>query len=204
MQDIGIVLSVKELEDRYQLSRSNIYNRVNSLKAKGYDMEPRKMGTRSFFDGSQVEVMDRLHDHLRQGEDLASYPGVDGRLVLPRPIERPVECPVGHSTETATNGALDLRPGDLAIDALAAAIVLKLEPITREPAATSDPLASLRVIQETSDRGWRLSTNQLAPLLGLKNLPGKTFSRYGFRFTRCGRNGSQSAWLIEKDAIEPK
>ncbi|MEB3355956.1 MAG: hypothetical protein VKK04_04465 [Synechococcales bacterium] len=49
-----------------------------------------------------------------------------------------------------------------------------------------------------ADRGWLVSTSELAPILGLKSLNGAEFERYGFRFVRSGKNGSQSAWRVEK------
>ena len=42
------------------------------------------------------------------------------------------------------------------------------------------------------------STSQLAPLLGLKSLHGSEFCRYGFVFTKVGRNGAESAWQVGK------
>lgn len=195
MDDLGIVTSIKDLEDRYQLSRSNVYNRINSLKAKGYNLEPQKLGSRSFFSGDQVVILDRLHDHLRQGDDLKTFPDPDGRVVLARPIERPIECPTGHSPET-TDGALDRLSVTLGIASLVDAIAGKVAAIAREPAA--DQLVNLRTLQEACDRGWLLSSSQLKPLLGLKTLSGASFQRHGFTFTRCGKNGGQSAWKISQ------
>jgi len=195
MDDLGIVISIKDLEDRYQLSRSNVYNRINSLKAKGYNLEPQKLGSRSFFSGDQVVILDRLHEHLRQGDDLKTFPDPDGRVVLARPIERPVECPVGHSPET-TDGAIDRLSITLGIASLVEAIASKIVAINSEPAA--DQLANLRTLQEACDRGWLLSSSQLKALLCLKTLSGAVIQRYGFTFTRSGKNGSQSAWRISK------
>ena len=63
-----------------------------------------------------------------------------------------------------------------------------------------DPLANLRAIQEACDQGWLLSTSQLVNLLGVKNLSGQTVERFGFRFTRVGRNGAESAWHVGRIA----
>jgi len=38
----------------------------------------------------------------------------------------------------------------------------------------------------------------IVDLLGRKSLPGKVFSRYGFTFTRVGRNGAEGAWRVGK------
>jgi len=81
----------------------------------------------------------------------------------------------------------------LALALVVDAIAGKLQDLT-----LADPMVNLRSLEEACDRGWLLSTSQLAPLLGLKSLNGKEFCRYGFRFTRVGRNGSESAWRVGK------
>jgi len=53
-------------------------------------------------------------------------------------------------------------------------------------------------LERVAEKGWLLSTSQLAPLLGLRSLSGKVFERYGFSFTRVGRNGAESAWRVGK------
>ncbi len=61
-----------------------------------------------------------------------------------------------------------------------------------------DPLANLELLEKACSYKWLLSTSQLAPLLGVKSLTGKEIHRYGFTFTRVGRNGAESAWAIAK------
>ena len=68
------------------------------------------------------------------------------------------------------------------------------------PAAPpANPLENIRRIQEAHDRQWKLSTSQLAPLLGMKSLSGSEIKRFGFVFTRVGKNGVESAWSISKE-----
>ena len=60
-------------------------------------------------------------------------------------------------------------------------------------------LEMLRGLQELADKNWWLSTSQLAQVMGLKSLPASEhFERYGFRFTRSGKNGSETALRVEK------
>ncbi|MBD2259350.1 hypothetical protein [Pseudanabaena sp. FACHB-2040] len=42
----------------------------------------------------------------------------------------------------------------------------------------------------------------LPQILELQSLSVSQFERYGFRFTRVGRNGAQSAWRVEKINLE--
>jgi hypothetical protein len=59
-------------------------------------------------------------------------------------------------------------------------------------------LARFEQLQAISDNDWRPSSRELADILGLSALSGQQFERYGFRFTRAGKNGAQSAWKVEK------
>ncbi len=188
-------LTIKDLEARYGVARSNIYNRINGLKEKGYRMEPEKQGGKSIFNADQVAVMDALDSHIKAGNEIATFPGNQGTPTLSyvsqdksqlsyRTQDRPdLINPAAVRSDSATALAL-------VVDAIAG----KLQDL--KPA---DPLANLRSLEEACDRGWLLSTSQLASLLGVKSLNGKEFSRYGFRFTRVGRNGAESAWRVGKE-----
>jgi hypothetical protein len=78
-----------------------------------------------------------------------------------------------------------------------------LEIISRlVPAAPpADPLITHRTLQEACDRNWRLSTHQLAQLLGRspKSIQFfQTFEQIGFRFASHGK-GKYRAWEVQKN-----
>jgi hypothetical protein len=66
------------------------------------------------------------------------------------------------------------------------------------PPTPPNPLSRFEQLQAIADHDWRPSTSELADILGLNSLSGSPFERYGFRFTRAGKNGAQSAWKVEK------
>ncbi|MBD1918298.1 MULTISPECIES: hypothetical protein [Cyanophyceae] len=82
------------------------------------------------------------------------------------------------------------------LQALVAAIAHQQPPAS--PPAPPNPLSRFEQLQAIADNDWRPSTSKLAEILGLSSLSGATFERYGFRFTRVGKNGAQSAWKVEK------
>ena len=60
-------------------------------------------------------------------------------------------------------------------------------------------LRKLRGLQELANQNWWLSSSQLVNVLELESLPpGDEFEHYGFRFSRVGEHGSESAWKVEK------
>lgn len=66
------------------------------------------------------------------------------------------------------------------------------------PQAPQNLLSRFEQLQAIADHDWRPSTSELAKILGLASLSVSTFERYGFRFTRAGKNGAQSVWKVEK------
>ena len=178
-------LTIKDLESRYGVARSNVYNRINRLKEKGYPLEPEKRGAKSIFNADQVQVMDALDSHIKAGNEIASFAAAGGHTDLLR-VSQDTWKP-SHRTQDITRVDESKMVGVL-LGALAS-----LQPT--EP----DPLANLELLERVAEKGWLLSTSQLAPLLGLKSLHGAEFCRYGFVFTRVGRNGAESAWRVGKE-----
>ena len=70
-----------------------------------------------------------------------------------------------------------------------------LEALTPRLTPPTDPLSPQKQLQEISDRGWQASTSQLQAILGVKTIGS---SRYGFTFTRAGKSGRESSWLVQK------
>ena len=61
---------------------------------------------------------------------------------------------------------------------------------------TPDPLLPQRQLQEIADRGWLVSTSQLAAILGVRPTDGMV--RYGFVCDRAGRSGRESSFKVVK------
>ena len=184
--------TVVDLMQRYGVTKSNIYNRINGLADKGHDMAPEKQGKTAIYNADQVALMDELDSHLKAGGILANF----GELISPT-------SPVGLLNKSyRTQDRVDSAPAALGIASMIDAMASKLLALQGDrPAAASpppDPLANLRALEEACDRGWLLSSSQLAPLVGLKSVHGKEFERYGFKFTKAGKNGAESAWKVSK------
>jgi hypothetical protein len=170
-------LPVAQLPDRYRLSRSVVYERLSTLK-----IEPEKRGNKAYINAEQLALLDSLHAFLQGGGSTADFLASTG--LSDRQTDRQT---AGQSAELARTDQT-------------AALVSLVEAIAhRLPAsAPANPLSNLEALEQAAQNGWLLSTSQLAPLLGLKTLSGKTVQRYGFTFTRVGRNGAESAWSIQK------
>jgi hypothetical protein len=184
-------MPVASLSDRYGVARSNVYNRLSALQ-----IEPEKQSGKSFIKADQLAQMDQLDQHLKAGGTLGDFSngGSDDDLSY-RPTGQMAKS---HRTQDKMP---DLsQPMALAMGGMVEAIAAKVyDLMTIQPPQPSDPLANLRTLEEAYQNGWLLSSSQLAGLLGLKGLPsGESFQRHGFRFTKAGRNGAESAWAVSK------
>lgn len=181
--------TVKDLESRFHVARSNIYKRIDGLRAKGYPMEPEKLDGKSYYSLEQVAVMDALDQLLSRGASISEFPSMGGESLS--------YSPTRQSHETRDNSSLiDLTPNASAALGMASLIDSIVTRIVDVYPAQPDPLDNLRRLQEVCDRGWLLSSSQLAPLVGRKSLPSADFDRYGFRFVRVGKNGAETAWKV--------
>jgi len=181
-------LPVASLQQRYGISRSVLYERINALQ-----ISSEKRGNKAYVNAEQIELLDNLHAFLQNGGSTADFLASAGLSTL-----------LSGDDQLATQSALfDAK----AMAALVVAIlqergVANAQQITPSPVASpvaiTFPLANLEALERATTNGWLLSTSQLAPLLGLKTLTGKALTRYGFTCQRVGKNGNESAWSVSK------
>jgi biotin operon repressor len=189
--------SIADLEERLGISRSNVYKRIEALQLKG-----EKQGGRVFFNANQYEQLRTLNAHLARGGTLTDYPPLNNGKQLEPDLSRPSQDKLAMSQDRQDKVDRQMETAIAlsgVLDTIASKVIAMLPHPEPMPEPQPDPLANLRQLQECCDRGWLLSSSQLAPLLNRQSLPsGESFERYGFTFTRAGKNGSESAWRVEK------
>ncbi|XQQ05620.1 MAG: hypothetical protein EDM05_66090 [Leptolyngbya sp. IPPAS B-1204] len=176
-------LTIKDFEARSGVTRSNIYNRIDGLKKKGYAMEPEKQNGKSVFNADQIALMDSLDSVLKDGGSIAEFPAAHGSIELSHRPTGQAEKSYRTQDTKQDSGSIMLFGG--MIDAIAGKVadILSIRQQETSPQLPSpppaDPLANLKALQEACDQGWLLSSSQLAPLVGLKKLPGRSLSDLG-------------------------
>lgn len=189
---------VAQLPNRYKLKgRSNVYERLSYL-----DIKPEKVGRFAYINADQLEAMDQLHLHIQTGQPMNGFGTSDRSSDSMDDTSDLSYRPVGHehlSYKTQDTPASYHLPSVTPLPLLSDERLFQfLELMAQHLTARSNPLANLEAIEQAYEHGWLLSTSQLAPLLGVKSITGKTVSRFGFQFERVGRNGTESAWQISK------
>lgn len=185
-------LPVKSLLARYGVARSQIYNRINALGIVTVKRDKNK----AYVTADQLALLDRIHQLIQEDHTLEAA----AAKILGQPTRQSYETAgqylihkpgsyLEQSHETA--GQLEM------LQALMAAIAHQ-QPAAAPAIPPANPLSRFEQLQAIADNDWRPSTSELADILGLNSLSGSKFERYGFRFTRAGKNGAQSAWRVEK------
>jgi DNA-binding Lrp family transcriptional regulator len=182
-------IPLSQLPLRYGIARSALYTRLKDLQ-----IEPVKEGKKAYVDGSQLQLLDELHEHIQQGGTTNEFlkQKASKSTGLSRTDDRTQESSL---IVQDSPGQITLQPSGLV--SVVEAIVKRLLP------KTGGRLSYLRELEEACEKGWLLSTSELADLLGLsaKTIAayGQHFEDAGFVFTRAGtRTGGEIAWAIDK------
>lgn len=197
--------SVKDLETRYSLVRSNIYNRIDGLKRKGYNLEPETRNGRSIYNAAQIVVMDALDRHLKNGGSIVSFPTLEQARLSYEGQDNAQLSYRAQDTVPEKNDARSKQSGFLGdgfVEILLKGLAVIFPP-PLPPARKGLELASYRELNEAAKEGYQLSTLNVANLLGLKPSTiasyGEQFEDAGFVFARVGRRkGGQIAWRVSK------
>ena len=204
---------VSSLQHRYKIVRSAVYTRLEALNIK-----PEKQGGRAYVNGSQLQLLDALDEHIEKG-------GTTAEFVASRADSGQVDLSTGQLQKSSgqldlSRGQLDLSNGQAgqftiteqhsALAGLIEAIASRLIPmIASQFLPPPDPLASLRGLEEAYRNQWLLSTSELAQLLKVSPKTvrgyGEQFEDAGFVFTRAGtRKRGEVAWEISKRPKSPE
>jgi hypothetical protein len=151
--------------------RYRISRSVLYSRINALKIEPEKLGNRSFVSSEQLALLDALRDHLKQGRSTAEFLEMKGL---------DDEKMSGRQSAGQVN-------------------LLAEQQHTEQ--STLHWTERLRCLEEAYEKGWLLSTSQLAELLGISSHALTNFhecDRYGFHLKRDGMNGAEIAWRVGK------
>ena len=197
--------TINDLQERYSIARSNVNNRITGLKQKGYRMEPGKQDNRNVYAPEQLDLMDRLDEHIKGGGTIGTFPAAHAGAELDDVLQDKPDLS-RRTQDTTPNSAPNF--GGM-VDAIANKVAEILQfrqqespqlPSANPAPVAVDPLEKYRRLQEVVDAGYLLSSSDLEVLLDRKSLPNKDFDRYGFKFSKAGRNGGETAWRVSKSS----
>ena len=181
---------VSELMDRYGLVRSQVYARINALKARNSELAPFKVGVKSYVNAAVLGCLDEMH-RLISEEELTTSEAADH---------------VAGATQTTiepnnTPNMSAIQP----IDVSGAIAPIEQPPESEKTAITAikqalqgEPFARYEMLDRVAEKGWQIPTSELAAILELSTLSGQEFERYGYKFTKVGKAGAEGTWTIKR------
>lgn len=195
-------LTVNELCERYEVSRTIVYQRVEAAQAKSY-----RKGPKVFFQPSEVWKLDQLEQQLRTGTSLREIakevkawaeatpfndePTGRGVFEMNHPPLRAVE----PNNDVTTLGRKRQEENVQLVAAFTTAVGQALKD-TRETVA--DPLTAQRQLLEAAEKEYLLTTRQLAQVCGVArstlNKRGKRTVLFGFLLERV----TELSWKVRR------
>lgn len=175
-------ISIRELGERYGVSRQTL-----TVRLRVATFAPFKRGQQNWFLPEHVEELDRVHQLMNQGFSLADVEGMSG------------DNQVTSQTLDIQDLVTDLAPlTPVAADCLALLAHALAEAVSRVSCdRRASPLQSNRVLHETSERGYLLTSRQLAACLNVSPATTHHFNReerrFGFLLSKVGRG----TWKVE-------
>lgn len=173
-------LSIEQLMERYDLGKTQFYERKNRLRL---EFDKPKGSKKAIASSAQIQLLDELDDYLK----------LDGTTIDQFCIMKRIDEPSEQAGELSTYNQSLSDPST--------SMLTLLDRMVRIMPANSDPIGHIRLLDEACEKGWRLSTPELAQLLKLHTLRGNEIRRYGFICIRQGKNGTTSAWKIQRDDL---
>jgi hypothetical protein len=171
---------IKELPERYSLARSAVYVRMKRL-----NITPHTQGNRSYINASELDLLDDLHDFLcedstRTIDDFLR--GLSAFELTPQALP---------STQKLTRRQTGHLSGQ------------SLKEVQYQPENHAAQLRErFELLERAANRGWLLSTSDLALLIGLEPasvVRHEQLSRWGFTFVKCAeRTGREINWAVKR------
>ena len=209
---------VSQLTTRFGIGRTALYDRINAL-----NIVPTKQGSKSFVTKEQLHRLDELDEHLKEGGAIADFERVPHSSGLSgeqgeQDYSNSSKSFPGKLSNSEGNGILHFLNMDIPslavvarevlIDPLINGIKDVLRSVFPAPLSRTERglrLSHLRELEDSYEKGWLLSTSELADLLGLTvntvRSYGEEFEQAGFTFTRSQvttRSRGQIAWQVGK------
>ena len=183
-------VTAKDLLDRYGVSKQTLYTRIKAIEISGT-----KRGKQVFFSPIEVHQLDAAHDALGKGYGLNDLKDQAGSFDSSDMDVDVASTPVGSTPDTNLHQMeLALRPDQTQMATALAAVVLKAveagTPTQAQIEASKDPLRPYRMLRESAEEKYQLSSQSVREILGLSqstiNSWGPEVRRNGFLLKRVG------------------
>ena len=205
-------LSIQELCTRYQIkSRKTLYSR---LKALEITLTKDERG-RAYATSEQIELLDQLEEHLKDGGTLSNFTPVTQVEVqqiqsqttqqttqIPtqvKSLENKGDAQITELKQHISQHDIQLTTQHSELTTLVQLLAAQIQPVS--------PLWYHWELERAEKVGLELTTAEVRELIGVKPVcqKGETSYRRGcWLFIKAGKIGNQTAWRVEKNTSSPR
>lgn len=192
---------VKSLMERYNITRSVLYNRL-----KGLGIVPTKFGRQSYVTGEELALLDQLHSYIQAGGYITGfiqeYRVQESDESLPYEGESERNGNKVATTQTVNGKELEKKSQGLDSPEVLERVIETTVNSTVKAirASNEDTLEDLETLQRIADNGWLIPTKRLASIINRapSTLARKPEVQYcGFNLVRVQQEGNQSLWQVQ-------
>jgi len=176
-------MRTKQVADRYGIQYTSLHNRMTKLGIK-----PTRQGRESYLGASDIELLDRLDEHLKNNGTFDNF-AIEQGDAIPFVIEKS-----NRSELVKTKGVSNTSIQSIQQDGLVEALAL----IAR---AQYDVLTPQKTLKEATEEDFLLTSEQVGSILGYSKSTVSSWDtgtiKLGFRFHKL-KEGSTVLWRVER------
>ena len=183
---LEVELTTRQAAERYgcENNYSTFHNRMVKLGIK-----PERRGRQSFLSQQQIQLLDRLDEHLRTGGTFGNFIIEEGATVPMPTNSSSMELVASNSHSIVSTGSI----GDIEIVAALQAIA----------STNYDILTPQKRLKEAAEDGFVLTTDQVSRIVGLSHSTVSSWKtgtrKLGFHFHK-EHEGSSVVWKVSRAA----
>lgn len=183
---LEVELTTRQAAERYgcENNYSTFHNRMVKLGIK-----PERRGRQSFLSQQQIQLLDRLDEHLRTGGTFGNFIIEEGATVPMPTNSSSMELVASNSHSIVSTGSI----GDIEIVAALQAVA----------SANYDILTPQKRLKEAAEDGFVLTTEQVSRIVGLSHSTVSSWKtgtrKLGFHFHK-EHEGSSVVWKVSRAA----
>ena len=179
---LEVELTTRQAAERYGCEKnySTFHNRMVKLGIK-----PERRGRQSFLNQQQIQLLDRLDEHLRTGGTFANFIIEEGETIPMPKSSSSMELVASSSRSIVSTGSIE----DMEIIAALQAVA----------SANYDILTPQKRLKEAAEEGFVLTTEQVSRIVGLSHSTVSSWKtgtrKLGFVFNKK-HEGSAVVWEV--------
>ena len=183
---LEVELTTRQAAERYgcENNYSTFHNRMVKLGIK-----PERRGRQSFLSQQQIQLLDRLDEHLRTGGTFGNFIIEEGATVPMPKNTSSMELVASNSHSIVSTGSI----GDMEI-------VAALQAVAN---ANYDVLTPQKRLKEAAEDGFVLTTEQVSRIVGLSHSTVSSWKtgtrKLGFHFHK-EHEGASVVWRVSRAA----